>query len=54
MTPATLSLLPDQPWRAAAVWLTELSHTYTVPEQHVVHSGGKPQAASSSTEITFF
>jgi len=37
----------------AAAWLEELSHTYTVPEQHVVHSGGKPGGAPA-TEITFF
>ena len=37
----------------ATAWLAELSHTYTVPEQHVVHSGGAPSAAAAS-EITFF
>ena len=37
----------------ATLWLDELSHTYTVPEQHVVHRGGVPQAAGTS-EITFF
>jgi methyl-accepting chemotaxis protein len=37
----------------ATAWLDELSHTYTVPEQHVVHRGGKP-AKSASTDITFF
>ena len=37
----------------AAAWLDELSQTYTVPEQHVVHSGGVP-AAAAETEITFF
>jgi len=37
----------------ATTWLNELSHTYTVPEQHVVHSGGAPRAAAA-TEITFF
>lgn len=36
----------------ANTWLDELSHTYTVPEQHVVHKGGAPRAAAS--EITFF
>jgi len=35
----------------ASRWLKELSHTYTVPEQLVVHHGGKPAAAD---EITFF
>ncbi|HEY5582669.1 MAG TPA: methyl-accepting chemotaxis protein [Rhodoferax sp.] len=37
----------------ASAWLDELSHTYTVPEQHVVHSGGTARAAAAS-EITFF
>ena len=37
----------------ATAWLDELSHTYTVPEQHVVHRGGAPQVATAS-EITFF
>ncbi len=37
----------------ATAWLDELSRTYTVPEQHVVHGGGKPGAATAS-EITFF
>jgi methyl-accepting chemotaxis protein len=37
----------------ATTWLDELSHTYTVPEQHVVHNGGAPRATASS-EITFF
>lgn len=39
----------------ASVWLKELSHTYTVPEQHVVHAGGSSRkVASSASEITFF
>lgn len=38
----------------ASAWLTELSHTYTVPEQHVVHRGGAPVAAAAASEITFF
>ena len=38
----------------ATAWLGELSHTYTVPEQLVVHSGGKLQAMTGATEITFF
>jgi methyl-accepting chemotaxis protein len=38
----------------ASSWLEELSHTYTVPEQLVVHRGGKPAAAAASDEITFF
>ncbi|MDD5177000.1 MAG: methyl-accepting chemotaxis protein [Sterolibacterium sp.] len=37
----------------ATAWLDELSHTYTVPEQHVVHNGGAPDAVASS-EITYF
>ena len=37
----------------AAAWLTELSQTYTVPEQHVVHGGGTPRAVTAA-EITFF
>jgi methyl-accepting chemotaxis protein len=37
----------------ASAWLDELSHTYTVPEQHVVHSGGTARTAAAS-EITFF
>ncbi|MDD5249754.1 MAG: methyl-accepting chemotaxis protein, partial [Rhodocyclaceae bacterium] len=38
----------------ATAWLDELSHTYTVPEQHVVHRGGKPAATADSADITFF
>ena len=38
----------------ATAWLKELSHTYTVPEQHVVHSGGRLQPAAAASEITFF
>jgi methyl-accepting chemotaxis protein len=40
----------------AARWLDELSHTYTMPEQHAVHNGGNASAAAStgSDEITFF
>ena len=37
----------------AAAWLAELSHTYTVPEQHVVHGGGTTRGAAAA-EITFF
>jgi len=37
----------------ASSWLDELSQTYTVPEQHVVHKGGDPRKGSPS-EITFF
>lgn len=38
----------------AATWLDELSRTYTVPEQYTVHQGGKPEAVSATTDITFF
>jgi methyl-accepting chemotaxis protein len=38
----------------AAAWLEELSHTYTVPEQHDVHGGGKAGGAAAASEITFF
>lgn len=38
----------------ASAWLEELSHTYTVPEQHEVHSGGQASAAATASEITFF
>ena len=44
----------------AHAWLGELSHTYTMPEQHAAHSGkaydGKTQHAVSNQapEITFF
>jgi methyl-accepting chemotaxis protein len=38
-------------------WLQELSHTYTMPEQHAVHRGGSATAAAASaaaSDITFF
>jgi methyl-accepting chemotaxis protein len=38
----------------AVQWLEELSETYTVPEQHIVHSGKQPTGSASSSEITFF
>ena len=38
----------------ATTWLDELSHTYTVPEQHAIHSGGSKTQAAASSEITFF
>jgi methyl-accepting chemotaxis protein len=39
----------------ATTWLEELSRGYTVPEQHVVHSGGRPVVQSeSAADITFF
>ncbi|WP_425499988.1 methyl-accepting chemotaxis protein [Propionivibrio limicola] len=37
----------------ASAWLEELSQTYTMPEQHDVHGGGKASAAVES-DITFF
>ena len=36
-----------------SVWLEELAQTYTMPEQHAVHTDGTPQTSSNS-EITFF
>lgn len=44
----------------AHIWLDELSHTYTMPEQHAVHGGksigsiGIQKSAAPETEITFF
>jgi methyl-accepting chemotaxis protein len=38
----------------AEAWLTELSQTYTTPEQHDIHRGGKTNASASDAEITFF
>ncbi|HZW24868.1 MAG TPA: methyl-accepting chemotaxis protein [Gallionella sp.] len=44
----------------ARIWLSELSQTYTMPEQHAVHGGksvgsiGTPKTAAAETEITFF
>ncbi|HCI13790.1 MAG TPA: chemotaxis protein [Gallionellaceae bacterium] len=36
-------------------WLKELSHTYTMPQQHAAHAGRRQQAATAqSNEITFF
>jgi methyl-accepting chemotaxis protein len=37
----------------AVTWLDELSHTYTVPEQHLVHGGGEAPATAVA-DITFF
>jgi methyl-accepting chemotaxis protein len=37
----------------ARVWLAELAKTYTMPEQHAVHSGNAA-AADNSSDITFF
>ncbi|MFS2158852.1 methyl-accepting chemotaxis protein [Pseudomonas sp. Pseusp122] len=34
-------------------WLQELSTTYTMPEQHAIHSG-TPHAKADASEITFF
>jgi methyl-accepting chemotaxis protein len=36
-----------------AAWLSEMERSYTVPEQHVIHDGGKPQSGQNA-EITFF
>ncbi len=49
----------DLPPIEAARWLDELSQTYTMPEQHAVHGGGKApktKAAgnNNSGDITFF
>lgn len=39
----------------ARIWLDELSHTYTMPEQHAAHGGKtKKTATIASSEITFF
>ncbi len=38
----------------ASVWLDELSRTYTVPEQHVIHNGQTPESSGGTGEITFF
>lgn len=38
----------------AAQWLSELSQTYTMPEQHAIHNGNSPKSQSSGNEITFF
>ncbi|HEX8989673.1 MAG TPA: methyl-accepting chemotaxis protein [Rhodocyclaceae bacterium] len=35
-------------------WLEEMARRYTVPEQHVVHGGGKPPAGAAGSDITFF
>jgi len=35
------------------VWLEELAQTYTMPEQHAVHTDGAPKKPTNS-EITFF
>jgi len=37
----------------AEAWLADLSKTYTTPEQHDLHRGGKTSSAAES-EITFF
>ncbi|AVO53619.1 methyl-accepting chemotaxis protein [Ectopseudomonas mendocina] len=38
----------------ARSWLTELSHTYTMPEQHAIHHGRRAVATDSASDITFF
>ena len=38
----------------ASGWLDDLSHTYTTPEQHAIHSGRHGTSAASASDITFF
>ncbi len=38
----------------AAQWLEELSQTYTMPEQHAVHSGSNAPTQGGDSGITFF
>ena len=38
----------------AEKWLAELSSTYTVPEQQLVHDGGTSTSRIAASEITFF
>ncbi|VXC96450.1 Chemotaxis protein [Pseudomonas sp. 8Z] len=38
----------------ARTWLSELAHTYTMPEQHDIHHGRSGAAAESTSDITFF
>ena len=38
----------------ARLWLSELSQTYTMPEQHIAHDGNPAEAGSAAPEITFF
>lgn len=38
----------------ARTWLNDLSHTYTMPEQHAIHHGRGPAATESASDITFF
>jgi methyl-accepting chemotaxis protein len=38
----------------AREWLNELAQTYTMPEQHAVHSGKQLAAVQDSADITFF
>ena len=42
----------------ARSWMEELSHTYTTPEQHEIHHGGRSGKSSkksnASDDITFF
>lgn len=35
-------------------WLSELTSTYTMAEQHALHDGANPPAAATTNEITFF
>jgi methyl-accepting chemotaxis protein len=38
----------------AALWLEELSQTYTMPEQHGIHRGESSGAPAAGADITFF
>jgi len=39
----------------ARIWLSELSQTYTMPQQHAAHSGSSQQVVSNAApEITYF
>lgn len=39
----------------AGQWLDDLSRTYTMPEQQIVHDGGKPTTSTAASgDITFF
>ena len=38
----------------SATWLDALSLTYTMPEQHAIHSGSHIQGSASQPEITLF
>ncbi len=38
----------------ARTWLDELSHSYTMPEQHAIHQGRSVAKADTASDITFF